>query len=42
MCPDGAMRDHLCTDACGANINRQWVTVQPDYVAPSLEHSLKV
>ena len=42
MCPDGAVRGHLRTNACGANLNREWATVQDDYQAPSLERSPEV
>jgi murein tripeptide amidase MpaA len=26
MCPDGSVRGHLRTNACGANLNREWAT----------------
>lgn len=42
MCPDGAVRGYLRTNACGANLNREWNTVQDDYKAPSLERSPEV
>jgi len=42
MCPDGSVRGHLRTNACGANLNREWATVQPHYTAPSLERSPEV
>mmetsp|Transcript_36006 Transcript_36006/g.39804 ORF Transcript_36006/g.39804 Transcript_36006/m.39804 type:complete len:507 (+) Transcript_36006:28-1548(+) len=42
MCPDGAFRGHLRTNACGANLNREWATVNEEYVAPSLERSPEV
>lgn len=42
MCPDGAVRGHLRTNACGANLNREWATVKPEYKAPSLERSPEV
>lgn len=35
MNPDGAVRGHLRTNACGANLNREWAT-------PSLERSPEV
>eukprot|EP00600_Ochromonadales_sp_CCMP1393_P014243 CAMPEP_0175003706 /NCGR_PEP_ID=MMETSP0005-20121125/4370_1 /TAXON_ID=420556 /ORGANISM="Ochromonas sp., Strain CCMP1393" /LENGTH=413 /DNA_ID=CAMNT_0016258797 /DNA_START=41 /DNA_END=1282 /DNA_ORIENTATION=- len=41
MNPDGAFRGHLRTNACGANLNREWAT-SGDYVAPSLERSPEV
>lgn len=41
MCPDGAVRGHLRTNACGANLNREWAT-KGDYDAPSLERSPEV
>jgi murein tripeptide amidase MpaA len=28
MCPDGAVKGHLRTNACGANLNREWATVK--------------
>ena len=42
MCPDGAFRGHLRTNACGANLNREWATTQADYTAPTLERSPEV
>ena len=42
MCPDGAVRGHLRTNACGANLNREWATIQDDYPAPTLERSPEV
>ena len=42
MCPDGAVRGHLRTNACGANLNREWATTQGDYPAPTLERSPEV
>mmetsp|Transcript_874 Transcript_874/g.1445 ORF Transcript_874/g.1445 Transcript_874/m.1445 type:complete len:215 (-) Transcript_874:55-699(-) len=41
MNPDGAFRGHLRTNACGANLNREWCTTG-DYVAPTLERSPEV
>eukprot|EP00428_Durinskia_dybowskii_P061189 CAMPEP_0170384754 /NCGR_PEP_ID=MMETSP0117_2-20130122/16162_1 /TAXON_ID=400756 /ORGANISM="Durinskia baltica, Strain CSIRO CS-38" /LENGTH=367 /DNA_ID=CAMNT_0010640515 /DNA_START=149 /DNA_END=1252 /DNA_ORIENTATION=- len=41
MCPDGSFRGHLRTNACGANLNREWCTTG-DYVAPTLERSPEV
>lgn len=35
MNPDGSARGHLRTNACGANLNREWAT-------PSLERSPEV
>lgn len=42
MCPDGAFRGHLRTNAAGANLNREWATTQDDYEAPTLERSPEV
>lgn len=42
MCPDGAVLGHLRTNACGANLNREWATVNDNYIAPSLERSPEV
>ncbi|KAL7453608.1 LOW QUALITY PROTEIN: hypothetical protein ACHAWC_005260 [Mediolabrus comicus] len=42
MCPDGAVMGHLRTNSVGANLNREWATVNPDYVAPSMERSPEV
>jgi murein tripeptide amidase MpaA len=41
MNPDGSIRGHLRTNACGANLNREWATTG-DYVAPTLERSPEV
>jgi len=41
MCPDGAVHGHLRTNACGANLNREWATKR-FYDAPSLERSPEV
>jgi murein tripeptide amidase MpaA len=41
MCPDGAIRGHLRTNACGANLNREWTTKR-FYEAPTLERSPEV
>jgi murein tripeptide amidase MpaA len=41
MCPDGGVRGHLRTNACGANLNREWAT-KGDYEAPSLTRSPEV
>ena len=41
MCPDGAVRGHLRTNACGANLNREWATKR-FYEAPTLERSPEV
>jgi len=41
MCPDGAVRGHLRTNACGANLNREWATKR-FYEAPTLERSSEV
>jgi len=38
---DGAFRGHLRTNACGANLNREWCTTG-DYIAPTLERSPEV
>eukprot|EP00775_Hariotina_reticulata_P008498 gene8498-8680_t len=35
MCPDGSVRGHLRTNACGANLNREWAD-------PSLDRSPEV
>ena len=42
MCPDGAFRGHLRTNATGANLNREWATIQEGYEAPTLERSPEV
>jgi murein tripeptide amidase MpaA len=41
MNPDGSVRGHLRTNACGANLNREW-TSTGDYEAPTLERSPEV
>lgn len=41
MCPDGAVKGHLRTNACGANLNREWTT-KGDYEAPTMERSPEV
>jgi murein tripeptide amidase MpaA len=41
MCPDGAVRGHLRTNACGANLNREWTT-KDEYEAPTLHRSPEV
>jgi len=41
MCPDGAVRGHLRTNAAGANLNREWTTKR-FYEAPTLERSPEV
>mmetsp|Transcript_7820 Transcript_7820/g.11413 ORF Transcript_7820/g.11413 Transcript_7820/m.11413 type:complete len:456 (-) Transcript_7820:118-1485(-) len=41
MCPDGSVRGHLRTNACGANLNREWCT-KGDYEAPTLKRSPEV
>ena len=41
MCPDGAVRGALRTNAAGANLNREWAN-SGDYKAPSLERSPEV
>lgn len=41
MNPDGAVRGHLRTNACGANLNREW-TSTGDYQAPTLKRSPEV
>ena len=41
MNPDGATRGHLRTNACGANLNREWATTG-DYEAPTLARSPEV
>lgn len=41
MNPDGALRGHLRTNACGANLNREWADSE-GYTAPSLERSPEV
>lgn len=42
MCPDGSVHGYLRTNACGANLNREWATIKPNYVAPTLERSPEV
>ncbi|KAL7471873.1 hypothetical protein ACHAXS_012177 [Conticribra weissflogii] len=42
MCPDGSVLGHLRTNSVGANLNREWATVRPDYVAPSADRSPEV
>jgi murein tripeptide amidase MpaA len=41
MCPDGGVRGHLRTNACGANLNREWAT-KGEYEAPTLARSPEV
>lgn len=41
MNPDGAVLGHLRTNACGANLNREWAPTG-DYVAPTIERSPEV
>ena len=41
MNPDGAVRGHLRTNACGANLNREWCTTG-EYEAPTLARSPEV
>ena len=41
MNPDGAIRGHLRTNACGANLNREWAP-SGEYQAPSMERSPEV
>ena len=38
---DGSFRGHLRTNACGANLNREWAN-SGDYKAPTLERSPEV
>ena len=43
VCPDGAFRGHLRTNACGANLNREWADSEGykvPYLAPSSSPSL--
>jgi len=46
MCPDGAVRGHLRTNAAGSNLNREWTTsIDKDgnsYEAPTMERSPEV
>lgn len=43
MCPDGAVRGHLRTNAAGANLNREWADASiTEYAAPTLENSPEV
>jgi murein tripeptide amidase MpaA len=42
MNPDGAVRGHLRTNACGANLNREWADSSNDYKAPTMERSPEV
>lgn len=41
LCPDGAVRGHLRTNAAGANLNREWGNTG-DYEAPTKERSPEV
>eukprot|EP00966_Prymnesium_polylepis_P070886 1646857-Prymnesium_polylepis.1 len=41
MNPDGSTRGHLRTNACGANLNREWATTG-EYEAPTLARSPEV
>jgi murein tripeptide amidase MpaA len=41
MCPDGGVKGHLRTNACGANLNREWAT-KGFYEAPTMERSPEV
>merc|ERR1719215_1664979 len=41
MNPDGSIRGYLRTNACGANLNREWGNTG-SYVAPSLQRSPEV
>ena len=41
MNPDGAVRGHLRTNACGANLNREWATTG-EYEAPTPRRSPEV
>jgi len=43
--PDGSVRGHLRTNACGANLNREWASsskLYGDYKAPTMERSPEV
>jgi murein tripeptide amidase MpaA len=39
MCPDGSVRGHIRTNGVGANLNREWATVDSNYEAPTLARS---
>ena len=39
--PDGSIRGHLRTNACGANLNREWASTG-DYEAPTLARSPEI
>ena len=41
MNPDGSIRGHLRTNACGANLNREWGPTG-EHLAPSMERSPEV
>ncbi|GKY94395.1 hypothetical protein MPSEU_000405500 [Mayamaea pseudoterrestris] len=41
MCPDGAVRGHLRTNGCGANLNREWAN-KSKYEAPTMQRSPEV
>merc|ERR1712242_522077 len=42
--PDGSVRGHLRTNACGANLNREWAPCPDDssYDAPTLQRSPEI
>ena len=43
--PDGSVRGHLRTNACGANLNREWASSPKhygEYKAPTMERSPEV
>lgn len=47
MCPDGSVRGHLRTNACGSNLNREWESTgipgdEHYYKAPTMERSPEV
>lgn len=42
MNPDGSVRGHLRTNACGANLNREWGPTGDLYEAPTMERSPEV